>query len=132
MNPETEQLRIKVAELAGWNIRASTTQGAYYMYIHEKCECHRSFWWNGKGDPSLADKIDYLPELTLEWMHELWCKLTIDQHQVFRFELQKIVALDGHINGPCRSVCNATAEQRARAYIATMEQTNPKKHQNET
>jgi hypothetical protein len=50
-------------------------------------------------------------------MHEAWCSLSEDQHKLFRYCLQRIVIRDGHNCGPCISVCNAIAIQRAEAFL---------------
>ena len=61
---------------------------------------------------------NYLDDLNA--MHAAWCTLSETQHYVFRRHLQYISGRDGKLDGPCRSVCNATAAQRAEAFIRTL------------
>jgi hypothetical protein len=56
----------------------------------------------------------------LNAMHEAWKSLTKEQHQQFKQHLANIVLRDGHIVGPCRSLSNATARQRAEAFLRTI------------
>ena len=63
-----------------------------------------------------------LPKYTtdLNAMHEAWCHLDAEQHKLFRHNLQGIAIRDGRICGPCASVCNTTASQRAEAFLRTI------------
>ena len=54
---------------------------------------------------------------SLDVLHEMWCKLTKEQHARFRVELALIVERDGHVYGPCRSLSNASASQRQEALL---------------
>lgn len=112
MTPETEQLRIKVAELAGWfDIKIEDGYDDYLGPI-EVLVGH---------DPSSDLIRQTVPELTLDWLHKLVQGFTEHQRQAWSYKLCVIVGKHNLFD-----TANATAEQRARAYIAAMEQANPK------
>jgi hypothetical protein len=53
----------------------------------------------------------------LNAMHEAWKTLTEVEHRQWTFHLQKIVQTEHTDYGPCKSVTNATACQRAEAFL---------------
>ena len=91
-----DQINSAIAEACGW--------GKPY------CE--------GEAYRPLANAPSYTTNL--DSMHEAWCSLQEYEHRRFREHLQRIVLRDGHICGPCHSVCNATALQRAEAFLRTL------------
>ncbi len=128
-----EQINITIAESSGWHPHPDNDRS------------DQKFWTTGnsygvpeKGKPfkiaafpslieDFHNHIYYnLPNYSadLNAMHEAWCSLTEKQHQTFRRELQITVAFAKEDNlpykGPCHSVCNATALQRAEAYLRTI------------
>ncbi len=113
MNPR--DMRIAIAEANGyeWTMEAHLESG-YHSWQNFADQC---------GNEVLDDELpDYCNDLNA--MHEVWCSLTEKQHQYFRRELQFVIAEAGDNNiphkGPCHSVCNATALQRAEAYLRTI------------
>ena len=106
-----EQINIAIAESQGWK-------------LGEMEEPSGSKWqaWIDQEGKLQVDIPNYCNDLNA--MHEAWCSLTEKQHQTFRRELQITVAFAKEDNiphkGPCHSVCNATALQRAEAYLRTI------------
>lgn len=100
-----EQINIAIAEACGY--RPCTEQA----YPNRPAHLHPKTF-------ELIIDID-LPDYChdLNAMHEAWCSLSKDEHLLFRSELAEIVRRDGHIFGPCRSACNASAKQRAEAFV---------------
>jgi len=100
-----EQINIAIAESLGWHHREG------------------GMWYCPDGSTVPETLIpNYCNDLNA--MHEAWCSLTLWQHQAFRHELQAAIAYaqedeEPH-KGPCHSVCNATALQRAEAYLKTI------------
>ena len=100
-----EQINIAIAKAQGWRHREG------------------GMWYCPDGSTVPETLIpNYYNDLNA--MHEVWCSLTEKQHQYFRRELQFVIAEAGDNNiphkGPCHSVCNATALQRAEAYLRTI------------
>ena len=91
---------------------------------------------NGESMLAVHGVPHYTKDLNL--MHQAWCTLSPRQHESYRTWLQRIVAeaidLDKPKDGPTHSVCQATALQRAEAYLRTLDlwQTNPPSQQNVT
>jgi len=115
-----EQINIAIAESLGWK----KNMGDWYR-PNANCQ----YITRSKSDGGYTI---YPPNYynDLNAMHEVWCSLTEKQHQYFRRELQFVIAEAGDNNiphkGPCHSVCNATALQRAEAYLRTIGKWNEK------
>lgn len=76
--------------------------------------------WSAVGEGN-EHTVLFDPLSDLNAMHEAWCTLTPDRHDGFRFKLADIVRRDPPpFRGPCRSLCNATAAQRADAFLLTL------------
>lgn len=108
-------IRIAIAEANGyeWTMEAHLESG-YHSWQNFADSC---------GNEVLDDELsDYCNDLNA--MHEAWCQLTRNQHFLFRSYLQTIVlnAQESGVLpiGPAHSVCNATALQRAEAYLRTI------------
>ena len=107
-----EQINIAIAEAQGWK------------FIPPLDKTFSPNCWEHENFPTVWEvyPCDYYNDLNA--MHEVWCSLTPKQHQTFRRELQITVAFAKEDNlpykGPCHSVCNATALQRAEAYLRTI------------
>ena len=109
-----EQINIAIAESLKWK----------FVPSHDVRGKAVPDYWTHEDFPAVwADyPRDYVNDLNA--MHEAWCSLTLWQHQAFRHELQAVIAYaqedeEPH-KGPCHSVCNATALQRAEAYLKTI------------
>lgn len=92
MDEET-QLRVKVAELAGWKLQCDGPPNYEIIGLH----------------PALHqpdDDLIAIPDMTLDLMHELEEKMTFEQAHNYAVIISEKVM------------------EQARAYIATMEQTN--------
>lgn len=100
-----QQINIAIAEACGW------------IKVRQHWERNGEMRWNN-------DALHYLqlPDYChdLDAMHEAWCQISPPKHYEFRKHLQQIVLRDGHTHGPCRSCCNATAPQRAEAFLRTI------------
>lgn len=113
---KTIEQQIEIAEFLGYkkvSCPDSSLSGEGPLLPEPKTYWAETFW---NGD--VIGLPDYLNDLNA--MHEAWCSLTVQQHNWFRNHLQEIVLRDGHKYGPCRSVCNATASQRAEAFLRTI------------
>lgn len=121
MTPETEQLRIKVAELVGWtDVKLGASYDDYIGPI-------KVLFGTAPKSPL---KCESVPELTLDWMHELETQLLIEEDQQLSYSSH----LDNILNEDADEQTmifeyHASAIQKARALIATMEQTNPKQEE---
>ncbi len=130
-----EQINIAIAEAQGFRERGGGPFGIYYdkedddryWVSPEYIEGFKPPWtdFDGAAYYPLPDYCNDLNE-----MHEAWCSLTQKQHFIFRSYLQTIVlnAQESGVLpiGPCHSVCNATALQRAEAYLKTIGKWNEK------
>jgi hypothetical protein len=124
-----QEINIAIARANGW---APCTSAICNIY--GPC----GFWIKTTPDGESMLAVHGVPHYTtdLNLMHEAWCTLSIHQHQTYRTWLQRIVAeaidLDKPKDGPAHSVCQATAAQRAEAYLQTLDlwQTNPPSQQN--
>lgn len=105
----SEEQRIAIAKAIGWQINDLDSGKAL---CNPKGEIVNA-WYNESWRLP-----DFLNDLNA--MHEAWQKLTVAQHHEFRFHLSSISARDGHVTGPCRSVANATAAQRAEAFLRAL------------
>lgn len=109
-----EQINIAIAESLEWKFVPSHDVRGKAV---PNCWMHEEF-------PAVwADyPRDYVNDLNA--MHEAWCQLTRNQHFLFRSYLQTIVLNVQESGvlpiGPAHSVCNATALQRAEAYLRTI------------
>lgn len=123
-----QEINIAIARANGWAPCTSAICNAYGPCGH----------WikttpNGESMLALHGVPNYAKDLNL--MHEVWCTLSVRQHDIYRTWLQRIVA-DAQDNnpsfkdGPAHSVCHATALQRAEAYLRTLDlwPTNPPSH----
>lgn len=107
-----EQINIAIAESLGWSIFHRNDKGEIKSWKHPDGSIWQEPWV----------PLRFTEDLNA--MHEAWCSLTLWQHQAFRHELQAVIAYaqedeEPH-KGPCHSVCNATALQRAEAYLRTI------------
>lgn len=107
-----EQINIAIAESLGWSVFHRNDKGEIKSWKHP----YGSIW----QEPWVP--LRFTEDLNA--MHEAWCSLTLWQHQAFRHELQAVIAYaqedEEPYKGPCHSVCNATALQRAEAYLRTI------------
>jgi len=124
-----EQINIAITEAQGFRERGGGPFGIYYdkeddnryWVSPEYIEGFKPPWTDFDGT-AYYSLPDYCNDLNA--MHEAWCSLTLWEHQEFRHELQAVIAYaqedeEPH-KGPCHSVCNATALQRAEAYLRTI------------
>ncbi len=107
-----EQINIAIAESLGWSIFHRNDKGEIKSWKHPDGSIWQEPWV----------PLRFTEDLNA--MHEAWCSLTLWEHQEFRHELQAVIAYaqedeEPH-KGPCHSVCNATALQRAEAYLKTI------------
>jgi hypothetical protein len=109
-----KELNVRVAELLGWK-SAMLNVGVH----HEKVLCWRSptSMWMTEGDGSYG-----MPNWceNLNAMHEAENNLTGPQQGVFGDHLDWIAQKNG---APLRWMWNATARQRAEAFVLTMKET---------
>ena len=124
-----EQINIAIAEAQDFRVCGGGPFGIYYdkenddryWVSPEYIEGFKPPWTDFDGN-AYYPLPDYCNDLNA--MHGVWCSLTPKQHQTFRRELQIIVAFAKEDNlpykGPCHSVCNAPALQRAEAYLRTI------------
>lgn len=109
-----QEINIAIAKACGWRFVPEhdrmTPQG------HEVAGYPQR--WIGPDNMEYFEDIPY-PDYCndLNAMHEAWQTLTEPEHHKWTIILQGIVQRDGHITGPCRSVSNATARQRADAFL---------------
>ncbi len=104
------KLRIALAEVQGWTYcKFSTARGIAVGYAP------------GQIDLGLRE----LPELTLDWVREIWMCLDRKQRITCSQKLREIVVRDGghaaSFNEDIIACCeNATKEQRAEAILRTL------------
>jgi len=113
-----EQINIAIAESLGWSIFHRNDKGEIKSWKHPDGSIWQEPWV----------PLRFTEDLNA--MHEAWCRLTQKQHFIFRSYLQTIVlnAQESGVLpiGPAHSVCNATALQRAEAYLRTIGKWNEK------
>lgn len=79
--------------------------------------CGCGLHWRQSDNVSCGNPVPDYPN-DLNAMHEAWRSLTKAEHKAFREWLQEIVWRDGYTQAnPHRSVSNATAAQRAEAFL---------------
>jgi hypothetical protein len=105
LNMIDQELRVAVAKEVGWKKR-------------EELSSPWNNVWEYKGE--IVRGAPPLFHCSLDAMHEAWKTLTVDEHKAFRNHLMQIVVRDGVIPGaPSASVSNASARQRAEAFVET-------------
>jgi len=107
-----EQINIAIAESLGWTIFHRNDKGEIKSWKSPD----GSIWQEPWTPLRFAEDLNA--------MHAAWCTLTRNQHYIFRSYLQTIVlnAEESGVlpTGPAHSVSNATALQRAEAYLRTI------------
>ena len=102
-----EEKRIKVAELCGWKRKRVGTLISFKWYLGEGGS-------NGCSDNQLPN---YLNDLNA--MHEAEKLMSSEQSERFRSALHHSSIGGGKMFG--EAICHATAAQRAKAFVLTME-----------
>jgi hypothetical protein len=111
MKPKEQ--RIAIAKACGWKKDDHYEDG----FSHEGKQLVTG--WRDNRNVFHRKLPDYLNDLNA--MHETHESLTYEQHQQYCFELPQIVRRDEFTLGNNhKSVCHATAAQRAEAFLRTL------------
>lgn len=107
-----QQINIAISEFLGW----------------KQCRWNPAYGCL-RGVPPGQLEFESIPNYArdLNALHKVWVGLTPAQHQVYRERLRQVSMVDGHIEGPCRSLSNANATQRCEALIRMFTETSPRK-----
>lgn len=109
-----QEINIAIARANGWK----------FVPSHDVCGKSVPDRWDHEEFPSVWADYPYRYTNDLNAMHQVWCTLSARQHQTYRTILQGIITeaidLDKPKDGPTHSVCQATALQRAEAYLRTL------------